>query len=93
MRRVPRSAILSIADFTIADRVSIAAGGGVAGVPGERPGGAIHFRVGTYPLMRRLPTARDGLMLGLETRWYWLNASGSPYTGGLIMLAVGYERF
>ena len=80
-------------DVTIADRVSIAAGGGVAGVPGEPVGGGLHFRVAAYPSARRLGFVRDGLMVGLESRAYWLSASGSGYVGGLIMLAVGYERF
>ncbi len=81
--------------LAFADRISIAAGGGLAGVPGEPIGAGVHFRVGTYPFVKRLQDTFIGsaVMVGLETRAYSLSASGSTYVGGLIMLAVGYERF
>ena len=84
-----------LVDFTLVDRLSIAAGGGVAGVPGEPIGAGIHFRVATYPFTYRPRGGfiRNGFMVGLETRAYWLIASGSEYTGGLFMVALGYERF
>lgn len=85
----------AMVDFTIANRVSLAVGGGLAAVPGEAPGWTAAFRVAGYPWMKRSTGTpiRSGLMLGLDARAYALNASGAPYAGVLIMLAVGYERF
>ena len=83
-----------LVDFTFADRISVAAGGGLAGVPGAPIGASLNFRVATYPIARRWRNTfiRNGLMIGLETRAYWLTVDRG-YEGGLIMLAVGYERF
>ncbi|HEY2367350.1 MAG TPA: hypothetical protein VGH87_13230 [Polyangiaceae bacterium] len=85
----------AMVDFTFAHRFSVAAGAGLAAVPGEPPGWTVHVRAAGYPLMRRLPlkNIREGLMLGLDTRAYSLNAGGSEYVGAIIMLALGYERF
>jgi hypothetical protein len=80
-----------LVDFTIANRVSIAAGGGIAAVPQEAPGWTVHFRAAVYAFKNERP--RRHLAFVLDTRAFSFTVSSQEYAGGIFTLGVGYEWF
>ncbi len=86
--------VSGLVDFTFIDRIFVAAGGGV-GVLNNPVGPEIHIRVGGYPLMGFGANGytRKGLMVGVDTRIYFINNLGSDLTVMQVMGAIGYEIF
>ena len=80
----------AVADVTIIDHIFVGAGGGY-GVVNNPNGPVAHFRAGAYPLMGHGSNGirRKGLMLGIDTRLYFLSgATVMELSGG-----IGYEAF
>jgi hypothetical protein len=83
-------AATAVADVTFIDHIFLGAGGGF-GVVNNPSGPVAHFRAGGYPLMGRGDNGirRKGLMLGVDTRLYFLDGlTVMELSGG-----IGYEAF
>lgn len=79
-----------LVDLTLAHRFFIAAGGGAA-VLNNPAGGALHFRLGGYPLMGfKATTGRYGLSGSVDMRIFFLS-------GGITVISpmfmIGYDLF
>jgi hypothetical protein len=83
-----------LVDFTFFDRFFVGVGGG-GGVIGSLGAGELHIRLGGYPLLRLLPdrVRRRGLMLGIDTRVYFVEIPGATANVVSVAGSIGFEAF
>jgi hypothetical protein len=86
--------ISALIDFTITDYFFAGIGGG-AGILNNPFGPEIHFRVGGYPVVvvGEDGYSRQGLMLGIDARIFFLQNGPEMYPVTQILASVGYEVF
>ncbi|MBZ0116567.1 MAG: hypothetical protein K8H88_06225 [Sandaracinaceae bacterium] len=84
----------ALIDFTFADRFFVGLGGGF-GVLNNPVGPEIHVRVGGYPVMSVGGDgySRQGLMLGVDARMFFLFSGSNVLPVAQIMGSIGYEVF
>lgn len=86
--------VSALVDFTFANRVFVGVGGG-AGILNNPAGPELHIRAGAYPVMGYGENGytRKGLMVGLESRVFFLSQGGTGLTVMQLFGTIGYEAF
>jgi len=81
-------------DFTFANRFFVGVGGGF-GILNNPIGPDIGIRLGAYPVFGYGENGftRKGLMVGVETRIYFLSDASSSLTVAQVLGTIGYEVF